>query len=794
MRRFLHQGGHRPLLVVSCDAASLPRAEKISVSPSSPIPLFSAFSYYSSASFASYSPCDKHRPLIISAGSFSSTRLFSNKVSLLSTTSSAAGVSVWTPFCRPSRSISYAAGLFHDRLSCEEVYPFPARHFPGEGVEGPKKEGKRRNKNKNSGKGQEGGEEDARSTATDAEDIVQEEEEGENLVMLLRQITAEGGNLNSEGPKCEAESRKEEKTESAGEEDQSCRVYYGARIPTEYGGLGLGNTAYAYVCEEAGRAGKVKEVGKGSSPNNNSSCRSDTDTSNDHKVEFNPMLCTLHSASLAVFLLSTWGSKEMKGQHLTQLSDGSEVFGWAVQEPHGGHPDLSMNTTVARLGQSTTTTTAGSSGGGDAEKKVEGEEEKMDISHAEVDPNAFYITGEKLCPLASTATHFLVLAKTPTQVDTPSGPLTSKRSTFFLVSKDTPGVEVVPSFCSSSATSPSDYSLQRVIFRNAKAEDVVGNAGEGFRMQLVSIMTEQFGWAAALLGTLKSMYQEVEELAKVMSRKAGEEADAASPSSLSCSSSSSHQALMGFALAILYAMESSLYAVTANMDRKARDTLLELCFTTGFIQHHSLLLLETLTSCSVGGGAIAPEAFKHISCYTSTIHTLLSSLPPLDYLRAIAISSGAEEFGLQFQATSTVSVMQKRILRSVGMREKLPIEGVDCRPLDAALLQFSKAVERVFLRHTTALPHQQVLLQRLGEAGELAYVATTAASRASLALQKGVPTSKMEKWLAESFLEDASRRIGELCELCCHSGKTADDLTKRIALQLCDRAARRAHE
>lgn len=771
MRRFVQAEGRRTLSIEG-NPASRTGQEKLRLSLSSPI-VFSTY-FYSQATGVvarevalpkyvpgSASSCSRPRPFCI----------VSPSSSLLSFTSPS------STLMNPHRSISYAAGLFHYRMSCEEVYPFPTRQFPG-GAEEEKQHGK---------EAADGSTKSAAPTSTKKP----LEEEGENLVMLISQLTE--GNPTSARQRSESDSRVvENKNEKEGIDASQC-AYYGARISSEYGGLGLGCTSYAYVCEEAGRAGKGKVPLSGTtatpSPSHtdvaNGKEESDAARSSialSGKAEWNPMLGTIHSASLAVFLLNTWGSKELKGKHLTQLSDGSGVFGWAVAEGHGGSPDWSMNTTVARIGQSMMTSSS-------AEEEVASQDGAKSL--AEEDPNAFYITGEKLCPFAENATHFVVLAKTSAQVHTPTGPTTTQRSAIFLVPKDTPGVEVrgvsssagTPPCSTTTLTSPLLYPMQQVVLRNAKAEAIVGNAGEGFRMQLISTMTEQFAWAAALLGTLKAMYQEVEEVAKAVNGK----------TDLASASSASYQPLLAYAMPVLYAMESSLYAVTANMDRKASDTLLELCFMTGFVDHHAVLLLEILTSCSAGG-IVTSSPLKDLTVFARTLHALRASLPPLDYLRAIAISCGVEEFGLQFQATSTMSVMQKRMLRSVGVREKLPIQGIDCTALDASLLRFATTVEKVFLRHTNSLSRQQLVLSRLGEAGELAYVATTAASRASMALQKDVPTAKTEKVVAEAFLEDATRRIQELCDLCCHSGKTADDVVKRIALQLCDSVARGTHK
>lgn len=768
MRRFSHYRCRRSITV---KYASTLRHSGKSVALSVPL-VVSAYAY-SHSTVAAPTLGKKAFPPMASSFSFP-TRL-TRRVFSLSTLSSLAPSSFSLVGKIPSRSISYAAGLFHDRLCCDEIIPYPTKRFPGDTEDASTLKG------------------NSKTSAKSTNATNEEQDEGENLVMLISQLT-EGNstNLNTSVARTREvvggvavvptteEGEKEKKAEGGEEgkegDENSYRLFYGARIPSAYGGLGLGCTSYAYVCEEAGRVGRGgMSTTNTVSPSSSSSIPSST--GGVHPSCLNSVLCTLPSSSLAYFLLSTWGSKELNGKHLTQMSDGSEVLGWAVLESHGAGPDVSMNRTMGRLGQSQCQTPS------PEERKEEGMTRCVDE-----DVNAFYITGEKLCAFAHTATHFLVLGKTPIQENTPSGPAESLKNTFFLVPKNTPGVEVqtIPKVHTntSSPSSSCDGSMSRVVFSNAKAEAVVGNAGEGHRMQLVSTMSEQFAWVAALLGALKSMFQEVEEVEKEI-RKRQEKW---------VGSASSSPSLLAFGMPLLYAMEATLYAVTANKDRQAEDILLELCFMTGFVRHHASILLNALMCWSES--EVAAPSRKDANVISSspyaTIHALLANLPPLDYLRAIVISSGAEEFGLQFQATSTMSVMQKRILTSVGVREKLPLTQVDCRPLDAALLRFATAVEQVFLRHTSSLPHQQLLLNRLGEAGELAYSATAAASRAAMAIQKGVSTAKTEKLMAEVFMKDACLRMNALCDLCRNSGKTVDDITKRISLLLCDSAARRA--
>lgn len=474
------------------------------------------------------------------------------------------------------------------------------------------------------------------------------EEEGENLASLTGELSKEIAND---------------------------KTYAGARINTEYGGLGLSSTAFSLVCEEIGRS------------------RSES------------LLSALQSSTLSVSLLSAAGTKEQKGKYLTKMSDGSEVFGWAVQEGNGS--DLSMNTTQSVMNDS-----------------------------------GYVLNGSKLCKFAAQATYFLVLAKTKTQIVTEDGPQESERSSVFIVNAKANGVSV-----------EGDH----LILNNAEAEDIIGTAGEGFRNQLITTLTEQYAPAAAILGTLKACCQELSAAMR----------------------DGCYNNFFAFWTAILYAMESALYAVTANIDRQVEDILLETCFTSAFIRNMSERCITALSAVS----PLSEASHK-------TVSTLLSMMPTTDELNAAAVTSGVEEYGLAFQATSTLSMMQKRTVRMLGIKDHIAETGVDFSKIDASIVEFGNAVESTFVRNTTSLPFQQSYINRLGEAAQLLYAAAAAGSRAAMAKRQGLATAGIEKKLAEIFIKYASERANALSNECRNTGMTPDDICKRITLELCDDVAR----
>lgn len=453
----------------------------------------------------------------------------------------------------------------------------------------------------------------------------------------------------------------------------------GARIATEYGGLGLGHTAHALVCEEVGTSGETK------------------------------LLRSIQHCGLASYLLSTVGSKEVKGKYLTGMSDGKIMMGWAAQEECGN--DISMNTTHATF----------TNGG------------------------VYTITGSKRCEFAESATHYLVLAKTLTQTATEAGPTEVSRNSFFVVEKGAPGVTVT-----SNAVS----------FDAAPAADIVGIVGEGFKDRMITLFTEQYVYASTLLGVLKRVVQELRD-------SVPEQWAANTIASCAC---------------IMYAMESALYALVANLDLPTEDSLLEAALVSVFVQNGTNEWLSILSTAT-------PTSEVLEKCFANA-RQLLSMMEASDFLYSSAACCGVEDYGLVFQRTSTLQMVQLRSMRALGMKDRVPVRELNCASIDSAIVNFGNAVEATFVRNASQVPQQQLIINRLGEAAALLYAASACASRAAMCHSKRLPTAKTEKQLASTFIAMAAERANRLSDECCNIGMTADESYKRIAVELCDEALR----
>ncbi|KAH9599885.1 Acyl-CoA dehydrogenase/oxidase [Trypanosoma melophagium] len=453
---------------------------------------------------------------------------------------------------------------------------------------------------------------------------------------------------------------------------------YGARIATEYGGLGLGHTAHGLIYDELGA-----------------------------KCEKN-LLATIRHGGVCTHLLETVGAKDVKGRYLTAMSDGTVIMGWAVEEDNFGS-DISMNTTKA--------------------------------VH---DDSGYKLSGKKRSLDVASATHFLVLAKTLTQTSTEDGAAVAHRSSLFICSKDAPGIKIEG---------------DTLILDNTPASDIVGVVGEGFKDVMITLFTEQYLYAVSLLGTVRRIVEELQGLT--------EEKNIAD--------------IVPSCVCAIYAMESAVYALTANMDVPTEDSLLECTLVCAFVQSTVSSLLQKLEILTVPN--------KVLDRYFDHVKNSLALMESRDFLYATAACCGVEDYGLFFQKASTLQMMQARTLRMLGMRDRVPVKGVpEFSLIEEAVVKFGDAVEATFVKNGSQVTYQQLLLNRLGEAASLLYAASAVASRASMCAQKGLPSAKAEGQLAASFIRFSVQRVNTLSEECCNIGKTADDVYKRIALELCEDA------
>lgn len=435
------------------------------------------------------------------------------------------------------------------------------------------------------------------------------------------------------------------------------------------------------------------------------------------------------------YLIKNFGSKEVKAKYLSGMSDASIRMAWAVAEEHAG-TDVSMNTASA-------------------------------IANGD---GSFSISGSKVVVEGGDATHFLVLVKAPTQATSVDGSaVMAHKGTFFVVDRSAKGVRVELPATGSPSRSAAVVHLDNVI-----AENIVGVVGEGHVQYLVTLHSCHHLVSATFIGIAKKALT-------IAMRYVNAQTQAKNGSQLL-------QAIVSSATAELYGLEASLYALTANLDVPAADSLIEATTSAALTARSVETLVRRLYAAvqysTVGGGdaemATVLQEMDHVMRLTETE----------SFLYACGAACGVEDFGLYFQKASTLETLQNRALRSMGFRDKLPVATAwpEAQKIEEAVLTFGAAVEHVFVRSNVRLRHQSLVLNRLGEAAALILASACSVARVLMADNKGVESAKIEKKLASVFIARALARVDSLCFECRNSGKTADEAFKRIAAEACEEA------
>jgi alkylation response protein AidB-like acyl-CoA dehydrogenase len=477
----------------------------------------------------------------------------------------------------------------------------------------------------------------------------------------------------------------------------------GSPIATEYGGLQLSETAHSVSLEELAR-----------------------------HAPSNAFLSLLQHGAPCAYLLKSFATNSVRARYLSGMSDCSIKMSWAVQEPHAGD-DVSMNVAVAK-------------------------------AHED---GSYTITGTKLVAFAADATHFLVMARAPTQSTGADGaPVNVEKATFFIIERAAKGVTVTPS---SDATS--DRSL--VAFDGALAHDIVGVVGEGHVQYMVTLHSTHHLASAAIVGLLKRMLSIALKAAK------------------SSGTTTLLPALVSSSAVEIFGLESALYALTANLDVPVGDSLIEATISAALIARTAQSISSRLSTVLQYS---SPSEHSEMTTAVTDLNRVLALTETPEFLYSVAACCGTEDFGLYFQKASTLETMQLRAMRGLGFRDSLPgsISSTwpEAKRIEDAVVKFGAAVEHVFIRQNVRLRHSTLTLNRIGESAALLYASIAAVSRVQLLEKKGVPG--VSKKLANQFISSAMTRVEELCDECRNSGKTADEAFKRIALECAEIATRLA--
>ncbi|XP_048720485.1 very long-chain specific acyl-CoA dehydrogenase, mitochondrial isoform X2 [Caretta caretta] len=307
-----------------------------------------------------------------------------------------------------------------------------------------------------------------------------------------------------------------------------------------------------------------------------------------------------------------------------------------------------------------------------------------------------------------------------------------------------------------------------VHFDNVKvpAENLLGELGKGFLVAMNILNNGRFGMASALAGTMRGVI--VKAVDHAANRKQfGDK----------ISNYGAIQEKVARMAMLHYVTESMAYVVSANMDMKVPDYMLEAAISKIFASEAAWHVTDECIQV-LGGMGYMQEAGVERVLRDLRIFRIFEGTN--DILRLFVALTGIEYAGVQLKNLRTTvmnpSGKTETILKDIGMRAKrkvgiptgLSLEGIVHPGLDnsaylvtRAIDLFGEAIESLLLKYGEKVIDEQFHLKRVADAAIDIYGMAVVISRASRSLSLGQPTAEHEKLLCQTWSHEAFERVRE---------------------------------
>ncbi|KAG8184641.1 hypothetical protein JTE90_022689 [Oedothorax gibbosus] len=471
---------------------------------------------------------------------------------------------------------------------------------------------------------------------------------------------------------------------------------FGLQIPEEYGGLGMNNTQYARMVELVGR----------------------------HDLGVGITLGAHQSIGFKGILL--FGNEEQKKKYLPDLAIGKTIAAYCLTEPGSGSDAGSIKTRAVP---------------------------SKDGSHYIMNGSKIWISNGGIADILT------VFAKVP--VETEKG--TTEKMAAFIVERGFGGVtsgapeKKMGIKCSNTA---------EVYFDDCKipAENLIMEVGDGFKIAMNILNNGRFGMAACLSGTMRAAIEKASDFA----------ANRNQFGSKIISYGTIQEKLFRMCMT-QYVTESMAYMVSGNMDRGYVDFQLEAAISKIYASEAAWYVVDEAIQIMGGMGFMKSPGLERVlrDCRifrifegTNDILRLFVALTGLQHagshLKEIqkALKNPTANFGLIFDEGA------KRAKRVIGLSSppsladnihpKLADSGVE---LSKCIEEFGLSVEQLLIKYGKNIINEQFLLNRLANSAIDIYAMTTILSRATLSLQKNIPSADYEEKMTNIFCHEASERV-----------------------------------
>ncbi|XP_058815272.1 very long-chain specific acyl-CoA dehydrogenase, mitochondrial-like [Topomyia yanbarensis] len=473
---------------------------------------------------------------------------------------------------------------------------------------------------------------------------------------------------------------------------------FGTVAPAEYGGLGASTTMYATLADAVGAV----DLGLG-------------------------VYIGAHQ-SIGWKAIQLYGSEEQKKKYLPRVTKGRTLAALALTEPSTGSDINSVKMRAVRSGCGKYYTLNGSK---------------------------IWISG------GNEAGIFTVFARTEV-LDDKSGGIKDK-ITAFIVERDFEGVSSGPPEEKMgivvSGTSSVFFDDVRV-----PVENVLGGEGNGFKVAVTTLNTGRFGMGGSMSGMMRTCIQKATEHATKRVQFGRKLIDFGNV----------QEKLARMAM-YQYVTQSMVYMIVGNIDSSFKDYQLEAAISKVFSSESAFLVCDEAIQILGGNGYMKGSGLEK---FLRDVRVFRIFEGANDVLRMFIALTGAKYAGSQLKelqravekpAANLGLIFRegsRRVARTIGIQNGNDISEYVAGPLKVSaqrctesVKMFGKTVQSCLIKHGKGIAEQQFILKRLADSAIDIYGMTSVLSRATRAIEIGLPSAEHEQLLAIAWSVEASDRV-----------------------------------
>lgn len=501
---------------------------------------------------------------------------------------------------------------------------------------------------------------------------------------------------------------------------------FALQVPQELGGLGLNNTQYARLVEIVGA----------------------------HDLGVGITLGAHQSIGFKGILL--FGTPEQKQKYLPRVSTGKEFAAFCLTEPSSGSDAGSIRSRAVP---------------------------SSDGKHYILNGSKIWISNGGFAEIMT------VFAQTPIKDETTGKEV--DKVTAFIVERSFGGVTSGPP---EKKMGIKASNTAEVYYEDVKipVENILGGVGQGFKVAMNILNNGRFGMAAALSGTMRAV-----------TKKAVEHATTRIQFGRRIDSFGTIQEKLARMALLHYVTESVAYMLSGNMDSGSVDYHLEAAISKVFASESAWFVTDEAIQILGGMGFMKDTGLERVMRDLRIFRIFEGTN---DILRLFVALTGIQYAGSHLRElqkafknpaahlTLILEEVTKRGLRTVGLGSKPSLDNVVHPQLRSSgtllaknVLLFGEAVEKMLMKYGRNVVDEQFLLNRLAAAAIDTYTMAIVLSRASRALDLGLPSAEHEVLMTEVWCSEASQRVFQnLSVLSSSSHKDNFGKLQSIAKNVCD--------